>query len=231
MLSHLIGQFHDLSRRLADAVRNEDEPTVLQIDHDIVELEREILVCRAADRRDIDRQIRFFSDLIVRHSPDPDSVLKYSAMLTALFNRYFDAEPAEHAAPVQRSRKLSRGYDTSVAELVLDSLPERAAVVGLDYKYIYTNERNAAFHDLAPSCFIGRHIVDVIGEERFASRVKAKLDQCFSGASLSYNYELVDAGGRKFDVACRMTPFLGPDGAICGALMLLSMQPLFVDAS
>lgn len=231
MLSHLIGRFHELSRHLAVAVRNEDEDAVLQIDQEIVEVERRILSCSAKGRHEIDRQIGFFSDLVARHSSDADSVLKYTAMLTSLFSRYFDAESTGRINPVQRRGKISRGYDTSVAELVLDSLPERVAVVDLDYRYIYTNERNAAFHGEASSSFIGRHIVDVVGQERFENRVKAKLDACFSGASLSYNYEIAKPEGRKFDVSCRMTPFCGPDDVIHGALMLLSMQPVFVDAS
>jgi PAS domain-containing protein len=240
MLLKLIGTFEDQCTKLLSAVRHGDESAVGRIDSEIQPLIQRIFQFYARDNKEAIQQLRFFARLAVRNSEDDDSVARYTDMMTALFDRYLRAGLAfspperedldqEPGAPSQAlaDRTLADGYDPSPQELVLDSLPDRIAVVGLDYRYIYTNKRNGDFHGKSPSSFVGRHISDFIDKQRFYDRAKPRLDQCFGGARLSYNYEIADLRGRMFDVNCGMTPFLGPDKVIAGALITLKMHPLF----
>ncbi|WP_350082438.1 PAS domain-containing protein [Hoeflea sp.] len=157
--------------------------------------------------------------------------------MTELFHRYLDpvegfqessAHSPDRSKPFparETGGPLAEGYDPSSHELLLDSLGERIAVVGLDYRYIYTNKRNAEFHAKSPSDFVGKHLGEMIEADRFHDRAKPKLDKCFSGQTVQYDYRIADLMGRIYDVNCRMTPFLGPDSKIAGAVIVLNMHP------
>ncbi len=244
MLLRLIGMFEDQCTKLLLAVRHGDEVAVGRIDSDIQPLIQRIFRFHARDKKEAIQQLRFFARLAVRNSEDDDSVSRYTEMMTTLFDRYLglgltfsQPEIAQiqdwkgMPSKVLPDQPLAEGYDPSPHELVLDSLPERIAVVGLDYHYIYTNKRNGDFHGKPPSAFVGRHIAEFIDKERFLNRAKPRLDQCFGGARVSYNYEIADLGGRMFEVNCGMTPFLAADKSIVGALLTLKMSPLFAHVS
>ncbi len=240
MLLKLIGTFEDQCAKLLSAVRRGDEAAVIRLDSEIQPLIQRIFRFYARDNKQAIQQLRFFARLAVRNSEDDDSVSRYTDMMAVLFERYLSAglvfsqpEIAQIKDWMSVSPKASadpafaEGYDPSPHELVLDSLPERIAVVGLDYRYIYTNKRNGEFHGKPPSAFVGRHLAEFIDKQRFLTRAKPRLDQCFGGARVSYIYEIADLRGRMFEVNCTMTPFLGPDKSIIGALLTLRMNPLF----
>lgn len=225
MLSRHVELFGRFGADLVDAIRRDDEAAILKADRALVEQLEKILAHHAVDRREIDCQIRFLSTLMDQHADDIDSMKKYKTAMLALFDRYLDEAGGDGVIAKAGTRS---GNDASPQEMLLDSLEERVGVIGLDYRYIFTNERNAQFHQVRPAAFIGRHIEEFIGAERFENRVKAKLDQCFAGTSLDYGYEITDANGQAYAVHCRMTPFRDTSCQIAGAIVMLSMQPVFV---
>lgn len=240
MLLELVGAFEDLCSKLLLAVRRGDEADVNCIDGEIQPLIHRIFRFHARDTNEAAQQLRFFARLAVRNSEDDDSVARYTDMMTALFDRYMRAglsfSRSELAAIDQLAgvpgkllghRTNVDGYDPSVHELVLDSLPERIAVLGLDHRYIYTNKRNADFHGKPASSFVGKHLSEFIDKKRYTERARPRIDKCLGGARLSYNYEIADLRGHMFEVNCDMTPFHGPDKNIAGALINLKMRPLF----
>ena len=232
MLSGLIQQFERLASELVAAAYHEDEARVDRIDAQIQELIDRLFRMRVHSRSEIAAQIGFFRRLAQRNCEDGSSVRRYTDAMTALFERYMDmnadlipADDTPMAVPVRE------GYDPSVQEMALDCLQERVAIIGLDYRYIYCNKRNADFHSKRPSDFIGRHLSEMIDMERFQTRAKPRLDQCFEGAHIAYKYKIADADGRMFDVTCRMTPFPGSNGTIIGAVLILFMQSVFARVS
>lgn len=231
MLSQLIGEFEALCLKLAISVSRGDEHDVARIDGQLAPLMRSIFAHEGADRMEIARQLSFFAGLAVSNCEDDASVRRYTGMMIALTNRYLDRSayplPVTSREAAKRQAETSAptdGYDLSVPEMILNSIPERVAVIGRDYRYIYVNEPNASFHAMRPSQFIGVHISERIGSERFFGRAKAKLDQCFAGARLAYHYEIGDLTGHQYDVQCRMTPLVGPDDKIVAAILVLSMH-------
>ncbi|MCY0095870.1 PAS domain-containing protein [Hoeflea ulvae] len=231
MLYELIQQFERTASELLIAVRDEDEVQVNRLDSELQSVVRDIFDMQARSRSEISTQINFFNRLALRDSEDGSSVARYTDMMSSLFNRYLDSSTDQRVARVvARQPVLVDGYDPSLQELVLDSVLERIAVIGLDYRYIYCNKRNADFHDKRPIDFIGKHLLDMIDMERFQARAKPRLDQCFGGARVSYTYEAADARGRMFEVICRMTPFLDKNGKVAGAVLVLHMQPMFARA-
>lgn len=228
MLSGLIRKFDLLSDDLLFAVRRGDECEINRIDAQLQPLTRRIFDFQAANHNEIMAQIGFFNRLAMSNCEDDFSVKRYTAMMSTLFTRYLGTNAAQKPvsfAPEQIP--VADGYDPSLQELVLDSIPERVAVIGLDYRYIYCNRRNAEFHNKKPSDFIGKHMLDVIDQKRFQTRAKPRIDQCFGGARISYSYEVPDAHGRLYEVNCRMTPLMAPDKVIAGAVLVLTMQPMF----
>lgn len=228
MLSNLIDDFERACNDLLMAVRRGDESAVNQIDAEIQPLMHTIFRQHARNRDEITLQLEFFARLAVRNCEDDVGVRRYTGMMKALFDRYLPSAVNPDLADTEAGQgALSDGYDASLHEMLLDSVPERVAVVGLDYRYLYTNQPNADFHLKRPSDFIGKSLVDVMPPKLYHSRAKPRLDQCFAGARVHYNYETTDAAGRMYDVRCRMTPFIGPSKAIAGAVIVLTMQPMF----
>ncbi|WP_052161228.1 PAS domain-containing protein [Hoeflea sp. BAL378] len=231
MLSGLIQQFERLANDLLAAAQQEDEAEIERIDARIQALIERLARLRARSRSDISAQIGFFRRLALRNCEDGSSVGRYTQTMMSLFDRYMDMNAGiRPPAAGLLHQPVADGYDPSVQELALDCLQERVAIIGLDYRYIYCNKRNADFHHKRPSDFIGRPLFEMIDMERFQTRAKPRLDQCFAGAYISYNYEVPDACGRMFEVNCRMTPLPGHDGSIIGAVLVLSMQSMFARA-
>lgn len=232
MLPALIEKFERLSKDLVLSVRRGDETTINVLDAHLQPLTRRIFDFQARSYSEVMTQIGFFNRLCMLNSEDDSSVRRYTAMLEELLVRYRNEDDrAKTAVPTVPDRPLVDGYDPSLQELLLDSIPERVAVVGRDYRYIYCNQRNADFHNKRPSDFIGKHMVEMIDINRFQSRAKLRIDQCFSGAAVSYIYETSDMNGRMFEVNCRMTPLSGRDNTIAGAIIVLNMQPMFAQTA
>lgn len=228
MLSALIQKFDQLGNELLFAVRSGDEDEINRVDAQLQPLTRRIFEHDAHDHSEIMAQIAFFNRLAMKNCEDDSSVRRYTTMMSTLFVRYL--KPNTEQTPFDPEldpNSLRDGYDPALHELVLDSIPERVAVFDLDYRYIYCNKRNADFHNMRPSDFIGKHLLELIDRERFRTRAKPRMDQCFGGARISYSYEMPDAHGRLFEVNCRMTPLIGPDSSIAGAVLVLTMQPMF----
>ncbi|OCW57634.1 PAS domain-containing protein [Hoeflea olei] len=228
MLSELIQQFERLSSELLAAAQREDEAAVEKIDQRIQGLIGRLSRLRARDRSEVWAQIAFFRRLALRNCEDGSSVRRYTQLMMSLFDRYMDPDAGlKPEIQGQAYLPVPEGYDPSVHELALECLPERVAIIGLDYRYIYCNKRNADFHQKQPSDFIGTPLFELIDMDRFNNRAKPRLDQCFAGAYVSYDYEIADASGRLFEVHCRMTPLPGHDGRIIGAVVVLSMEAMF----
>tara|TARA_R110002020_G_scaffold200364_5_gene402589 strand:+ start:2625 stop:3323 length:699 start_codon:yes stop_codon:yes gene_type:complete len=231
MLSGLIQQFERLANDLLAAAQREDEAEIERIDARIQALIERLSGLHARSRSDISAQINFFRRLALRNCEDGSSVGRYTETMTQLFERYMDLNAGiRPEAAGLLHLPVAEGYDPSVHELALDCLQERVAIIGLDYRYLYCNKRNADFHGKRPSDFIGRPLFEMIDMERFKTRAKPRLDQCFGGAYISYDYEVPDPSGRMFEVNCRMTPLPGHDGSIIGAVLILSMQSMFARA-
>ena len=147
MLSGLIQQFESLANELTIAVRCGHEAEVQALDLQLQRLIGRIFAVHARSRGDISAQIGFFNRLAVRDCDDGVSVRRYTGMMTALFHRYLEPDAGARPGPRAKTQHLlPNGYDPSVHEMLLDSVPERVAVISLDFRYIYCNAPNAAFH-------------------------------------------------------------------------------------
>ncbi|TCL73900.1 PAS domain-containing protein [Rhizobium sp. BK251] len=214
---------------LQRAIKSGDDAQVRAKDRDLERLIAEILSHKAGNIVEIYTQLQFVSHLIRHEADDRSCVLRHSAALSILLDRYFGVEGGAMDTVFQdvlsQSAASEKPTSTDVTSIlnavILDSLPDRVAVITRDYRYLYSNPANATYLNCKPVELIGRHVVEFVGEERFERRAKAKLDACLAGEQLDYTYDLDLPDGRSKTARCRMTPLRTNENEIIGVLIVL----------
>ncbi|MDM9628388.1 PAS domain-containing protein [Rhizobium sp. S152] len=210
-----------------DAIRIGDDTRVSVLDRSIGALIDAIVAYRAKNLVEIHMQLQFVGCLIDQYAEDSESVREHVKLLAYLMEQYFGgALPDMRALPVMRDvismplayvPKTDNGNFLNAA--ILDSLPDRVAVLTKDYRYLYSNELNAVYLGRKPIELVGRHIVDFVGEERFLAEVKSRLDACFAGMHVDYRPDGAQIDPRE-PIRCRMSPLRDSHGEILGALIV-----------
>ena len=227
----MLALFHAFSTKcnqIQRAIKLGDDELVASLDSELEPLIAAILAYRATSLLEIYMQLQFLNNLIREESDDRSRVMRNSASLSVLIDRYFGGA-SESAADVLMAFSTDRnerddlfGFDEGsvLNDVILNSLPDRVAVVTRDYRYLYSNAANSEFLRSKSMELVGRHIAEFVGPEYFEDNVKTKLDACFAGEAVECLYPSY----RQADVGkvlhCSMTP-LRAKGAIIGALMVM----------
>lgn len=213
--------------QLQQAIRSADDALVRLLDREIEPLIATILAHKAENALEIYIQLQFVNNLILEGGDDRSCVLRHAAAMAVLLDRYF-ASTGDYSDVIdERSERGATDVlrmpvdDHLLNEAILDSLPDRIAVITSDYRYLYSNPVNSAYLGRSAMELVGRHIVEFIGPQRFEERVKGKLDGCFSGQTLDYVYDRQRAVGPAATMRCRMTPLRAATGKVLGATIFL----------
>ena len=105
----------------------------------------------------------------------------------------------------------------SVAEQVSD----RISVIGTDYCYRLTNKANLDYHKMPIDAFLGRPVIDIVGEEEFRSNSELELKRCFIGQTVRVRRPGTDGEGRDRMLDILMEPYRETDGRISGAAVTI----------
>lgn len=211
--------------QLQHAVKSGDERLVSILDREIEPALAAVLRQEARDTSELRIQFQMMLDLLREEADDRSCVLRQSRNIKMLMDRYFGAIESGRSFPVDlqgagRPAASPRVADDGLLnEAILDSLPDRVAVITTDYRYLYSNPVNAERLREKPIDLVGRHIVEFIGVQRFESRVKPHLDRCFSGEVVEYNY--ISPRSTETVTRCRMTPCRSAAGNMLGAILVL----------
>lgn len=110
-----------------------------------------------------------------------------SATLVAMAERHLD----ELSDAFDRAYHCTRPPDLLAADLggllgeaelrALDNDVNRVAIIGSDYRYLYSNPANAAFHGAVPTAMVGKPLWETTSQAFFASVSKPVFDRCFAG--------------------------------------------------
>jgi PAS domain S-box-containing protein len=227
-LRELIELFWFKYSQLQYAVKVADEHLIRILDRELDPILRAVYDRKAASVEDARVQFQFLVDMLRAEADDFSCVLRHSQLLRSLIDRYFAATGAADLAELdldRRPRLPSKGCadEGLLNEAILDSFPDRIAVITPDYRYLYTNPANASHLASKPMDLIGRHIVEFIGLQRFEQRVKSCLDRCFGGEIVDYTFAK-SAEGRTVVVRCRMTPCMSSTGKLIGAILVIQEQ-------
>lgn len=130
---------------------------------------------------------------------------------------------APSAPPGRPARANSLGgavFGGSIADYVAFA-EGRVSLIGTDYTYIATSAENAEFYGRSQVGLMDAHLTEFIGDFRFETRAKLRLDACFSGDPQTYHHALNCAGEAKI-MRCDMKPVNSSDGLLLGALVYMS---------
>ena len=227
----MLALFHAFSTKcnqIQRAIKLGDDELVASLDRELEPLIAAILAYKATSLLEIYMQLQFMNNLIREESDDRSRVMRNSASLSVLIDRYFGgaSEAAGEVLRVFSSEKIDRndafGFEESsvLNDVILDSLPDRVAVVTRDYRYLYSNAANSEFLKSKPIELVGRHISEFAGAEDFENSLKAKLDACFTGEKVEClypSYRQIEPG-KVFH--CTMTP-LRAKAEVIGALLVM----------
>ena len=98
----------------------------------------------------------------------------------------------------------------------------RVSLFNTQFRYQFTSVGNAKFYKGAPSDFVGKHVLDIIGKQRFAKRAKTRMENCFSGMEQRYLHFLSDEGKGERLMDCHMAPYYDSDNCVRGAYVAVA---------
>ncbi|MCF3640108.1 PAS domain-containing protein [Rhizobium sp. TRM95111] len=225
-LKTLVELFWFKYSQLKHAIRNGDEKLVSVLDREIEPSLSLIFHRQAASVGELRDQFQFMVDLLREECEDRSCVQRQASYIQGLLDRYFGMpsnprviepmRPRLSSSVVRSPYLVDEGF---LSDVILDSIPDRVAVITTDYRYLYSNPVNAEHLNHKPIDLIGRHIIEFIGVQRFENRVKPMLDRCFSGEIVEYNY--VSPRVVNGMTHCRMAPCRSGGSKMLGALLTL----------
>ncbi|RFB93281.1 diguanylate cyclase [Rhizobium leguminosarum bv. trifolii] len=215
--------------QIEEAIRLGDDRRVTALDRHVEPLVEAILAHRAVNLLEAYMQLQFVTHLIGQDADDSASVAEHTTLLSYLLDRYFGTHGPDWRVPSPQDVRIEppAAYvpDTDNGQflnaVILESLPDRVAVLTRDYRYLYSNPVNCAHLNRKPMELIGRHVCEFIGEERFTDCAKHKLDACFAGDQIDYTYERPAESSGSRQVRCRMSPLRDAGGTVIGALIVM----------
>lgn len=139
----------------------------------------EILKHSSAEPRVTITQLRFLMTQLVGMAADPDR----AAALRTLCQQHLDHLAAALAtAPAPSPALAHPGHEYAY----LDSLRDRVALIGRDYRYKFTNAANANYHNETQQSFVGRPNWLLVSDNYFETVSKPRFDACFAGETRSF---------------------------------------------
>lgn len=209
------------SQQLEQAIRSGNDELVRLIDREIDPLISAVVEYRARNPSEIQQQLRFVSSLIREYADDRACVVRTSAILNVLIERYFGGEQSASLEGIACGLPMTRqaGDDSLLNESILDNIPVRVAVITRDYRFLLGNAAEAEFYGIRGFELIGRHVAEFIGHDVFENKARLLLDRCFDGDVFDFHYQCDRSKGNK-RIYCRMKPLRGQRGNIVGAVVV-----------
>ncbi|MCX8999783.1 PAS domain-containing protein [Rhizobiaceae bacterium BDR2-2] len=216
----LIELFWSKYADLKAAVETNDSERVEALDREIGNLLGTIFQTKAKSRVDINRQFRLAIDLLNEEADDLSCVHYNSRLIQGLVERYIvmgEGEALDIGAQEDGAEDVRDAvFNTSM----LDSISERVAVIGPNYRLTYTNAANASRHNMPPGHLVGKHFAEIVGFQRFQNGFKEHIDRCLAGETVTYTYA-DEIDGRTIVVRCRMSPFYNTASSPAGVMLVM----------
>lgn len=226
-LKELIDLFWAKYAELKTAVETGQERSLVRLDREVEALLERIFEQTATNALEIQMQFLVAIELLKKEAEDRCCVLRHAENLQRVVERHL--LPGAGSELLPRLAQLSSlaltvqasARDNSIDIAMLENLPDRAAIISQDYRYLFSNRANAVALNVEQEQINGRHIGEFIGLHRFVQGFKDKLDRAFAGEPVEYTYA-DQSDGRTRVMRCRMSPYRGPqDAHLVGALLMM----------
>lgn len=215
----VLAAFRQADQALAHAVDLDRIGEIRQAEANLALAHRAVSNHPSRTPEELSAQLRFLIDRLARRSDHGEECADYRALCDLLSRRIEGllGSPHERLAPAAaKQREATDPLDTlSVSEFV-SKAADRVSIIGVDYRYLRTSAGNAKFYETEPDHLLGRHVGEIIGEKRFESRARARLDACFRGEVQDYTHTL-EVGRDHRIMNCRMAPVHDRHASLIGA--------------
>lgn len=208
--------------QLQQAIRVGDDHLVRLLDRELDPLIAAVVDYHASDIAEIHMQLRFIGSLIREDADDRSCVQRHAAVLSILLDRYFGdvRERGRSSSSVALAGLQARmdGEDNYLNESILNSMPDRVAVVTLDDRFLYCNPAHAEWLGATQLDLVGRNLFDFIDDGQLAQDIRQQLDRCFAGERSELCYWWRNAG-IGMSLRSRAAPLRTPRGDVIGAIL------------
>lgn len=223
-LADLLSKHEKCRERLISAINNDaDHSEIQKLDAILAGLITAIENLDLHDPQDIKRQIRFFLSQSEANEEYQTSSVNLRTVDT-LITRYADRidpqiDGLNNDKYISSKLKITLDGQTYSSIEMIKPTQSRVSLFNTEFRYQFTSIGNAKFYNATPSDFVDKHVLDVIGKQRFAQRAKTRLENCFSGIEQRYFHFLphADKGERLMD--CHMAPYYDSDNCVRGAFV------------
>jgi len=96
---------------------------------------------------------------------------------------------------------------------------DMVALIDTNYRHVTVNRAYGEMLSLSSENIIGRTVADVVGEDYFLNQVKLRLDECFSGKTVSFETEYSSSPHDKHIFNISFSPYAGSNKIIKGAIV------------
>lgn len=127
------------------------------------------------------------------------------------------AAPARQREPRTTELESARLHEY---EKVVEGLEDLIAVIDRDYRYVIANRALLKYRERTLDQMIGHSVREVIGVEAFDNVVKQRLDDCFAGKTITFDWRIHYPGMGERDVTISHFPIEGPNGVDRIAIIL-----------
>lgn len=231
-LLRILGQFNLVLARIDALAQNENASTadLSLLIRQANSLRQTIVDSVPETKAEAQEKVACLLHLVKRDAMQHGFDVEISALLDAASdacNRFQISDGEAVETPVSKAPDMSPRRDRagsvfggSIADYV-SFAPGRVSLIDTGYRYLATSQTNAEFYQLNQVGVMGKHVADLIGEFRFETRAKHRLDTCFGGEAQSYHHALPSADSARI-FRCDMQPVNSFDGTILGALVYMT---------
>ena len=103
--------------------------------------------------------------------------------------------------------------------LVIDNVPALIAYLDMDRRFRFVNKRYAEFFGFTPEEIIGKHGIEVIGEQAYGEYV-GHFDKVLAGTPVWYQRQVKLKSGETGYIEVALVPHIAGDGRVIGAYVL-----------
>jgi len=116
------------------------------------------------------------------------------------------------------TRKKTAEQLNQLADMVSCS-KDMVALIDTNYRHVTVNRAYGEMLSLSSENIIGRTVADVVGEDYFLNQVKLRLDECFSGKTVSFETVYSSSPHDKHIFNISFSPYAGSNKIIKGAIV------------
>ena len=214
----LIELFWSKYEEIKAAMAADDTDKAGVLDREISGLLHTIFEAKASSLSDIRRQFSFAIALLDEEADDLSCVRYNSQMINALVNRYLTSGEQDGAAEDGNADMPS---DAAINTALFDNIGECISIISSAYRVSYANPAHAVRFNRPTGEFVGLHLAEVVGFQRFQAGFKEHIDRCLAGETLTYTYA-EDVNGCTVVNRCRLSPYYDRNSAPAGVMMVVS---------